>query len=404
MARFVTRRAAKQASDPIVIFGAPRSGTSYLNRLINQHPAVYVSEEARLFLWAHYSLNELAEDRRLVRKHRDQFNDHLRACYPDLIRSFYRELRPHARYWGDKNPEYAAAHHEGCLETIIGLFPGARFIHIIRDGRDVVTSIVRKGWNGFEDAHRNWTTHVDIGSRFGARFPYAYLELRYEELVRDDTATAQRIFDFLGIEIHRGVLSFAQKQQQDRTWVKRPTRDVALGIASSEWQHFFAPDQQLSTLQLIGDHLIRLGYETDASLRASKEKLSEQDALTELDPIREIVRRAVPANATVVVMSNGDNRLLSAMDGRRAWHFPQREGGHNIPLDLDAAGSDVVSGLERLHANGGGFLLVPSSAFPRLEERTDLRRHLESRYRSIWADDHCRIFELVERRNEAPVD
>jgi hypothetical protein len=135
-----------------------------------------------------HSLKVLAEDRRFVRKHQELFIDHVRASYPDLIRSFYRDLRPTVRYWGDKNPDYASLEHEGCLETIAELFPGTRFIHIIRDGRDVVTSLLRKGWASFDHAHHIWMTHVEVGAQVGARSPDRYLEVRYEELVRDDFA------------------------------------------------------------------------------------------------------------------------------------------------------------------------------------------------------------------------
>ncbi len=58
-----------------------------------------------------------------------------------------------------------------------------------------------------------------------------------------------------------------------------------------------------------------------------------------------------------------DDELLPAMDGRRAWHFPQADGGHNIPISLDSIGSDAVSGLERLQASGGE---LPSRAEFRL--------------------------------------
>jgi hypothetical protein len=395
MRRLATLRRTRQALDPIVVFGAPRSGTSYLNRLLNQHPRVYISEEARLFLWVHHSLSVLGEDRRFVRKHKDEFIDHIRSNYPELIRGFYRKLRPTARYWGDKNPAYAARGNEGCLETIQELFPGTRFIHIIRDGRDVVTSLLRTGWASFDQAHRIWMTHVGIGSQFGARCAEKYLELRYEEVVRDDLEGARRIFDFLGIEMHQKVIEFCREQQRERTLVKRPTRDLRLGVATSEWGRFFAPDQQLKSLDLIGSRLLSLGYETESSLKDAREKARQRVSETG-HPIREIVKRAVPGDATVIVMSNGDDELVRAMDGRRALHFPQREGGHNIPIKLDAIGSEAVPGLERLQARGGNFLLVPSTAYRWLEERNDFRRHVDAHYRRIWADDNCLIYELTE--------
>jgi Sulfotransferase family len=401
MLRTVMGRRSRLAPDPIIIFGAPRSGTSYLNRLVNQHPDIYVSEEARLFGWVHQSLKVLAEDRNLIRKHQELFVDHLRARYPELIRGFYRDLRPKASYWGDKNPHYASAEQEGCLETITELFPGTRFIHIIRDGRDVVTSVVRKGWADFERAHEVWTAHVDIGSKFAARFPDSCLEIRYEDLVSDDVAGARKIFEFLGIPIHRSVVRFCRKQQRRRSLVKKPTRDIRLGIGASDWGRLFSPDQKLRSMELIGDHLVRFGYETDSSLSDAKKKLSQQSGFIPPNPIREVIRRTVPEDATIIVMSDGDEELIPAMDGRRVLLFPQQEGGDNIPIGLDAIDPDAESGLRTLQASGGNYLLVPSSGYQWLNRRKDFLRHVDANFRRIWADDHCLIYELIGDERES---
>jgi hypothetical protein len=393
MRKLVTFRRTQQAPDPIVVFGSPRSGTSYLNRLLNEHPDVYLTEEARLFVWMHHSLN-LMGDTRFVRKHRERFIEHVRVSYPELIRSFYRELKPSARYWGDKNPHYAAPENQGCLEAIAELFPGTHFIHLIRDGRDVVISLMRKGWTSFDEAHDIWMNHVDIGSRFGAQASARYLEIRYEDVVYDDVAAARRLFGFLGIELHEGVLKFCQRQQLRRTPFKRPTRDLHRGVTTSDWGRLLAPDQRLRSLELIGNHLVQLGYESETSLKDAKEGLYRECASASVHPVRAVVRQVVPASGTVIVVSDRDDELLLAMDGRRAWHFPQREGGHNIAVPLDAVDTEAIAMLEALETRGGDFLLVPKVAFPWLERREDFRRHIGAHHRRIWADDLCLIFEL----------
>src|SRR5262245_51327649 len=119
---------------PIIIYGAPRSGTTYLCEILNHHPDVFISGESRVFLWVQASLNNLTQRSELLWYGRKVFVEHLRKQYPELIRGFYQELSPGAKYWGDKYPHYAAPVHRGCLETIRALFPSAKFIHIIRDG------------------------------------------------------------------------------------------------------------------------------------------------------------------------------------------------------------------------------------------------------------------------------
>jgi hypothetical protein len=89
------------------------------------------------------------------------------------MRDFYGDLAPDARYWGDKNPHYADPFNRGSLELVAELFPGSRFVHIIRDGRDVVSSLSQKRWREgkpwatFDHALRAWKQHVRLGRGFG---------------------------------------------------------------------------------------------------------------------------------------------------------------------------------------------------------------------------------------------
>lgn len=252
---------------PIIIYGAPRSGTTYLNRILNQHPEIFISHETRVFVWMHQSLNVLTQRDPVLLSHRERFVEHLRAVYPNLIRDFYRKLRPRVHYWGDKYPGYASLKNEGCLETIVALFPGTRFIHLIRDGRDVVISLMRKGWADFEVAHRIWTTHVENGCAFGrSQPPNRYFELRYEDLIQDDVGLARKLFDFLEIEIHPNVVEFCQAQQETRTPFSKPTRDLGSNPAISDRERVLTPDQQLRSLELLGRDLVQYDYETQTSL------------------------------------------------------------------------------------------------------------------------------------------
>jgi Sulfotransferase family len=263
------------ANDPIVIFGAPRSGTTYLAHVLGQHPEVFITNETRIFTWLHRALHEATDALMASRK---QLEGHLRSALAGVVRDFYRTLMPPgARFWGDKNPHYARPADSGSLETVAELFPQARFIHVVRDGRDVVSSLLRKRhadgrpWvQSFDAAHAVWTRHVAVGCEFGASLaPSRYLELRYEDLVRDDATEARRIFDFLGLELHQDVAAFCRSQSVERTPFSGPTRDIAAGAARSDWARLLSPDEQRRSLELLGDWLLRLGYETQESLDAA---------------------------------------------------------------------------------------------------------------------------------------
>src|SRR5438477_12416573 len=124
---------ALKAVSPIIVFGAPRSGTTYLNSILNSHPEVFITHETRLFVWAHRALNVLPTEDKAVLSYRKQFVDYLYGSFPQLIKDFYFRIRkPGARYWGDKNSYYAHGVDIGCLEMIATVFRDAQFIHLIR--------------------------------------------------------------------------------------------------------------------------------------------------------------------------------------------------------------------------------------------------------------------------------
>jgi protein-tyrosine sulfotransferase len=270
-------------ADPIIVYGAPRSGTTYLQQILNSHPEVFISDETRVFAWLFQAVEMLPLDERLVVTNREEFIDRLRSVLPGSIRDFYRSLAPDARYWGDKNPHYADLNNGICLETVAWLYPGSRFIHIIRDGRDVAASILRKRhptgkrWMPkFRGAHYTWMSIVDRGSAFGRWVdPSRYLELRYEGLVADDLALSKEIFEFLDIDFHPDVVSFLQSELEERTPFKGPTRDLSQGVMTSDWARLFGPEERAESLDLIGSRLVRLGYETEASLAQLRKRIRE---------------------------------------------------------------------------------------------------------------------------------
>lgn len=284
-----------QQRDPIVVFGPPRSGTTYLIEILNRHPQVYISTETRLFVWAHQTMNVETQEFYSCFKDRDRFVSHLRAAYPDLIRSFYRDLQPDARYWGDKNPHYASPDTAGCLPTILDLFPGARFINIIRDGRGTVASVLEQGWEDFETAHRWWSSYLDVGCSFGRSLPAnQYFELRYEDLIKDDTAMARRLFDFLGIDIHPNVIKFCDAQQEKRSPINKPVRDLSGDLTHTNWSTLLTPGQQLHSLDLLGERLVHFGYETESSLAMLRDRLLNGQKPRGIRAIGDVVRDVLP--------------------------------------------------------------------------------------------------------------
>ena len=65
-------------NSPVIVFGAPRSGTTYLAEILNQHPEVAISNEIRLMVWAHNVLKILTQQDEMVYNERLEFTAYLK--------------------------------------------------------------------------------------------------------------------------------------------------------------------------------------------------------------------------------------------------------------------------------------------------------------------------------------
>ena len=112
-----------------------------------------------------------------------------------------------------------------------------------------------------------------------------------------------------------------------------------------------------------------------------------------IEGVRETANAMVPRNATVLVVSRGDEELLR-IGPHRALHFPQDEFGRYAgyhPKDSDAA----IAALEQMRARGGEYLLLPSTSFWWLDYYEGLRKHLEENYPAVASTADCMVFELL---------
>jgi GT2 family glycosyltransferase len=115
----------------------------------------------------------------------------------------------------------------------------------------------------------------------------------------------------------------------------------------------------------------------------------------EAQRLRESVKAAIPAGATVLVISRGDDALLE-LNGRRALHFPQDNGGGwsgHHPADS----KEAIVHLETLRDGGAEYLVVPPTYRWWLSYYEGLRRHLDSRYEAVLSDEQAgAIYRLEE--------
>ena len=109
-----------------------------------------------------------------------------------------------------------------------------------------------------------------------------------------------------------------------------------------------------------------------------------------IETIRDVVRENVPSDATILVVSKGDDELIK-FDGCAGQHFPQDDHG-GFAGHYPADDSQAIDQLEALRARGAGYLLIPRTSTWWLEHYDGLRRHLEATYETVAVNDMCLIF------------
>jgi hypothetical protein len=123
--------------------------------------------------------------------------------YPDLIHSFLAQIAERT-----SKPVVSAAVHTR-FDLLPRLWPKARFIHILRDPRDVARSTIGMGWTGH--AYFGAPYWVEPEQRWDALSwldPSQRFEVRYEELVNDPEAELTRMCSFLGLSYEPSMLAY----------------------------------------------------------------------------------------------------------------------------------------------------------------------------------------------------
>lgn len=286
---------------PIVV-GAPRSGTTLLRFMLDAHSQLAIPPETGFlviadklkgkgdhlrdkFFHAIVSYGEPSPSWPDFEIPAEEFRAALDQITPfniaDGYRTFYRlyAARQGKQRCGDKTPIYCRH-----LKTIRRVLPEARFIHIIRDGRDVALSLRRMwfspGWE-IETQARYWRDCVLAARRAGMGHA-DYMEVRYEELIANTATTLRQTCAHVDLEFEEGMLSYyervpqrlsehkgrslpdgtivltqAQRLQQQQRTTEPPDANCVSG-----WKRMMDPDERRRFQVVAGDLLNELGYET----------------------------------------------------------------------------------------------------------------------------------------------
>lgn len=249
---------------PFWIVGAPRSGTTFLVRVLENHPELFITAETRVMAFLSHIVHNVSQNEDLLALKRDVFRNRFRRELPRVVRRFYEDLGASSgQRWGDKYPHYADARNDPeCLGMMAGMFPNGQFIHILRDGRGVVASIRDRGWGTVEYAADSWRMHAEHARSFGCSIGLdRYLEIYYEDLVSDGEGVVREVYDFLGVSESTEVDQYLAEQAKSRIPVNRPTT-AEEQLGTIEWPERYTEDELAHVEAMIMDLLVELGYES----------------------------------------------------------------------------------------------------------------------------------------------
>ena len=305
------------SSNPFVfVVGCPRSGTTLLQRILDHHPQLAVTNDSHFIPRAVRGIDadastpltpdlvdRVVEYRRFHRLGVDEATARAAASgaetYAGFVGALYDVVAGQAGkpLAGEKTPDYVRS-----LPLLHRVFPDARIVHIVRDGRDTALSLLdwatpTKGpgklalWGSepLAVAALWWAWQAGAGRRDGnAIGPDRYLEIRYEDLVLEPDRVMRAVSGFLDLDFTSEMLDYHVGRVKDSEGRSAKSAWLPPTPGLRDWRIKFSDDDLALFEVLVGDVLTSFGYEL-ASQPPSRDTLRRADEIRrqwEIEPPR----------------------------------------------------------------------------------------------------------------------
>ncbi len=237
----------------LFVIGAPRSGSTMLQRMLGAHSAIYSCPEPHIItplahLGYYHTVDKAPYDhlrgvdaiRQFVEQLPRKEADYLDACraYTDTLYS--RRLQQSGkRFFLDKTPAYALV-----LDFLARLYPRARYVVLTRHPAAIFCSFANSFFDGDYSAAVEFnpvlSRYVPPIARFIQSAPVPLVHVRYEDLVTHPSEEMGRVLDFLDLPFERGVVEYGSSAQKEKglgdpVSVARHSRPMTKSV--EKWVH-----------------------------------------------------------------------------------------------------------------------------------------------------------------------
>lgn len=294
------------------IFGHARSGTTLLMRLLRLHPEVHCNYQGHFFTRQPLlkSLVDTPEAEEWLSRKSNRWNQG-RDLSPLVLRAaadFIMErdaAKEGKRIVGDKSP--SSTIHGQAVRDLHAVYPDAKLVYIVRDGRDVLISErfrnlveesrflkaedkrvveeLRKDQSQFTNGTRSlftenvirrvstgWVRNVQETENEGRRlFGENYYSLRYEDVLDRPFEEMQRLWNFIGVQAAQSLeddIISEMVSNPDEEWQSKRNEDIASFLSkgrAGNWQRLFTGRDKTVFKEVAGEMLIQWKYEEDSN-------------------------------------------------------------------------------------------------------------------------------------------
>jgi hypothetical protein len=176
-----------------------------------------------------------------------------------LLMKCFARIEGKSRF-GDKTNE-----HIRYLEELRHQFPNLRIIHVVRDPRDVVSSMISMPWasNDVLASTFRWKAELNNLQEFRMNYPKLVLEIRYEDLIKNAEEVCRQISDFIGESYSPQMLEYYKNSRNyvvNEPW-KSKTSALLNTDAQEKWKKELTKNQACTVQFLVGGLLRKYDYE-----------------------------------------------------------------------------------------------------------------------------------------------